>query len=125
MHIICRRGEACVADVLEGLPDTPGYSTVRALLRVLTGKGHLKHRKNSRRYVYRPTRPRSRVARSALKCLPETFFDGCAEKAVGALLSVSDADLTPEQLDRLTHLIEKARKRRAEDGPFIVLGTGN
>ena len=110
MDIIYRRGEACVAEVLEDLPDTPSYSTVRALLRILEGKGHLKHGKEGPRYVYRPTRPRSQAARFAMKRLLETFFDGCAEKAVAALLDVADADLTPEQLDRLTRLIEKAKR---------------
>ncbi|KPL00196.1 MAG: CopY family transcriptional regulator [Planctomycetes bacterium SM23_65] len=110
MDIIYRRGEASVAQVLEDLPDTPTYSTVRTLLRILEEKGHLKHAKDGPRYVYRPTRPRSQAARSALKRLLETFFDGSAEKAVTALLDVSDANLTPDELQRLAKLIEKARK---------------
>ena len=110
MDIIYRRGEGSVADVLDDLPDSPSYSTVRALLGILEEKAHLKHGKDGPRYVYRPTRPRSQAARSAMKRLLETFFDGCAEKAVAALLDVSDADLTPEELDRLTRLIEEAKR---------------
>ena len=110
MDIIYRRGEASVAQVLEDLPDTPSYSTVRALLRILEGKGHLKHGKDGPRYVYRPTRSQRAAARSALRRVLETFFNGSAEKAVAALLDVSDADLTPEELERLGKLIDKARK---------------
>jgi len=110
MDIIYRRGEGSVADVLEAIPDSPSYSTVRALLGILEEKGHLKHHKDGPRYVYRPTRPQQEAARSALKRLLETFFDGSAEKALAALLDASDVELPPEELERLAKLIEKARK---------------
>ena len=110
MDIIYRRGEGSVADVLDDLADSPSYSTVRALLGILEGKGHLKHRKDGPRYVYRPTRPRGQAARSALKRLLDTFFDGSTEKAVAALLDSADAELSPEERDRLAGLIKRARK---------------
>jgi len=113
MDIVYRRREASVADVLEDLPDTPSYSTVRALLRILEEKGHLRHRKEGLRYVYRPTRSQRAAARSALRRVLETFFNGSAERAVAALLDVSDANLTPEELERLAELIEKAGKQEA------------
>jgi len=110
MDIIYRREEASVAEVLEDLPDSPSYSTVRALLGILEGKGHLKHRKDGPRYVYRPTRPQHEAARSALRRVLETFFNGSTEKAVAALLDASDVDVPPEVLKRLEKLIEQARK---------------
>ena len=108
MNIIYERESASVADVLADLPDAPSYSTVRALLRILEEKGHLTHEKDGPRYIYRSTQPRHQVGRSALKQIVQTFFDKSVEKTVAAL--VSDAEISDEELDRLSQLIEQARK---------------
>jgi len=110
MDIVYREGKASANEVLEGLPDPPSYSAVRALLKVLENKGHLRHVLEGTRYVYIPTLPADRARRSALKRLTDTFFEGSAEKAVAALLSLSKDDLTAEELARLARLIEDARK---------------
>lgn len=110
MDIIYRRGRASAADVLDELPDPPSYSAVRTMLRILEDKGHLKHAKDGPRYVYQPTRARRSAGRSALRRALRTFFDGSVEKAVAALLDAGDADLSPDELDRLADLIEKARE---------------
>jgi predicted transcriptional regulator len=110
MDIIYRRGRATAADVLADLPDPPSYSAVRALLRVLEEKGHLRHEQDGPRYLFLPTVGRDRARRSALKQLVRTFFDGSAEEAAAALLDMSRDRLTPDELDRLSTLIEKARK---------------
>jgi len=110
MDIIYSRGRASVADVMSELPDPPTYSAVRALLRVLEEKGHLKHKKDGARYIYLPTRQRHNAGRSALRRVLQTFYDGSTEKAVAALLHVSDSKLSLEELDRLSRLIEEARK---------------
>ena len=109
MNIIYQRGSASVADVLAELPDAPSYSTVRALLRILEEKGHLTHKKDGPRYIYRATHPRHQVGRSALKQIVQTFFDKSVEKTVAAL--VSDTEISDGDLDRLSQLIEQAKKR--------------
>ncbi len=108
MDIVYQRGHVSVADVLEDLPDPPSYSSVRALLRILEDKGHLTHEKNGKCYIYRPTEPRHQAGRSALKQIFHTFFDKSIEKTVMTL--ISDADLSDEELDRLSQLIEQAKK---------------
>ena len=110
MDIIYRRGQASAAEVLGEMEDPPSYSAVRAFLRILEEKGHLKHRKEGARYVYLPTQPRRQAARSALQRVLRTFFDGSTEKAVAALITMADADLSPAELDRLAELIREARK---------------
>ena len=110
MDVIYQRGEASVADVLGGLPEPPSYSAVRALLRILEEKGYLEHRKVGPRYVYSPTLARTTAARSALRRVLQTFFEGSTEKAVAALLDISDTSLSEEEIDRLTRLIEQASK---------------
>ncbi len=110
MDAIYRRGQATSAEVLEDLPDPPSYSAVRAMLRVLEEKGHLQHVQQGPRYVFLPTVPRDQARRSALQQLVRTFFDGSAEQTVAALLDLSDRKLSDAELDRLSQLIDRARK---------------
>jgi predicted transcriptional regulator len=110
MDIIHQRGQATAAEVLEMLPEPPGYSAVRALLRLMEEKGYLRHQQDGPRYVYLPTLAREKAKKSALKSMLQTFFDGSTEQAVAALLDLSRAKLSREELDRLSQLIAKARK---------------
>ena len=110
MDIIYRRGQATATEVLENLPDPPGYSAVRALLRVLEEKGHLRHTLDGQRYVYSPTVARERARRSALRGVLQTFFGGSAEEAVAALLDISQERLSDDELKRMEDLIKQARK---------------
>jgi predicted transcriptional regulator len=110
MDVIYRRGQATAAEVLEGLPDPPSYSAVRAMLRVLEEKGHVQHVSQGPRYVFLPTVPREKARRSALQQLVQTFFDGSTEQAVAALLDLSAAKLSDEELDRLAERIDRARQ---------------
>lgn len=109
MEVIYREGQATAGEVLAGLADPPSYSCVRGLLRVLENKGHVRHVADGTRYVYQPTLARDRAGRPALASVLETFFDGSAEKAVAALLDLSRADLSDDDLDRLSKLIDEAR----------------
>jgi predicted transcriptional regulator len=110
MDILYRRGRATAAAVRSDLPKSPSYSAVRATLRILEEKGHVRHEEEGLRYVFLPKVSRERAAASAVKHLLRTFFDGSAERAVAALLDTSAAELTPEQLERLAVRIEQARK---------------
>jgi predicted transcriptional regulator len=111
MDVVYRLGKAAVSDVLERLPDPPGYSAVRALMRILEEKGHLRHEVDGPRYVYLPTVPRDDAQASALSHLVRTFFGGSTEAAVAALLDLPDAGLSRPELDRLQKLIEEARQQ--------------
>jgi predicted transcriptional regulator len=110
MDVLYRRGRATVAEILEEIPDPPSYSAVRAMLRVLEEKKHIRHEEKDLKYVYLPVVPREKARRSAVAHLLETFFDGSPEQAVATLLNVSARDLTDENFDRLAALIEQARK---------------
>src|SRR2546423_10821838 len=110
MDILYRSDRATAAEVHAALPKAPGYSAVRAMLRVLEEKGHIRHEEKDLRYVFFPTVPRDQARRSAAAHLLETFFNGSMEQAVATLLDVTARDLTPGDLDRLSKLIETARK---------------
>ena len=110
MNIIFRSGKATATEVLEGMSDPPSYSAVRATLRVLEQKGHLRHQHDGARYVYTPTVNRDRARISALDQLLNTFFDGSAASVVATLLERSKDDMSPDELQKLSELIAQARK---------------
>ena len=110
MDVVYRLSRATAAEVLDALPDAPSYSTIRALLRVLEEKGHLKHEQDGPRYVFLPTVARDKARRSALRQLVQTFFEGSTAQAVAALLGEPGANLSDDDLDRLSRLIDQARK---------------
>lgn len=110
MDIVYRHGQATAAEVQAELPDPPSYSAVRALLRILETKGHLRHQVDGLRYVFIPTVSRNKAQKSALKRVLDTFFEGSTEQAVAALLDLSDPKLSRTDLDRLARLIERARQ---------------
>ena len=110
LDILYQQGQATAAEVQNALPEPPSYSAVRALLRILEEKGHVRHQQDGPRYVYLPTLARENAKRSALRHMLRTFFDGSAEQAISALLDDASAKLSPAELDRLARLIEDARK---------------
>ena len=110
LDILYQRGQATAAEVQSALPEPPSYSAVRALLRILEEKGHVRHEQDGPRYVYLPTMPRDNAQRSAMRHMLQTFFDGSAEQAISALLDDASAKLSPAELDRLARMIDTARK---------------
>jgi predicted transcriptional regulator len=114
MDVLYQRGRATALEVQESLPDPPSYSAVRALLRILEDKGHIRHEQDGPRYVFTPKLHRDKARRSAIRHMMETFFEGSAEQSVAALLDVSSSKLSQEELDRLARLIENARGETAK-----------
>ena len=110
MDILYQRGKASVSEVREAMKDAPGYSAVRAMMGVLEEKGHARHQAEGLKYVYMPTVAREKAKRSAVKHLLDTFFAGEPDQIVAALLDVSAAHLTREELDRMSEMIEVARR---------------
>jgi BlaI family transcriptional regulator, penicillinase repressor len=110
MDAIYKLGSATAAEVMGNLPAPPSYSAVRAMLRLLEEKGMLRHEQDGMKYVYLPTLSREKASQSALKQLVQTFFGGSTEEAVAAILDMSRAKMSEQELDRLSDLIEKARR---------------
>ena len=109
VDILYTQGRATAAEVQSALPDPPSYSAVRAMLRILEEKGHIRHEQDGPRYVYLPTVGRDRAKKTALRHVLQTFFNGSAEQALSALLDESDTRLSDQELDRLAKLIDRAR----------------
>ena len=110
MDVIFQRGEATVGEVLDRLPDPPSYSSVRTIIRKIEAKGLLTHRQDGKRYVYRAKQSRETASRTALQKLMDVFFSGSAPDTVAAIMDVSAKTLDPKDLDRISKIIEQARK---------------
>jgi BlaI family penicillinase repressor len=110
MDVVFEKKRATVAEVLEGMADPPSYSAVRATLNTLEKKGYLKHEADGASYVYVPTLPQAVASRSMLRRVVDTFFGGSAERAMAALLDVSDSRLSEQEKKRILALIRKAEE---------------
>ena len=111
MEVLHAREQATAAEVRAALPDAPSYSTVRALLRILEDKGHIRHREEGARYIYHPCASRKEASHTALKKILATFFGGSIEGAVAGLLEASDKKLTDTELKKLSAIIAQAEKK--------------
>src|SRR5215204_2406409 len=110
MEVLYAAEGLTAAEVRERMPAPPGYSAVRALLRILEEKGHVRHEEDGPRYVYLPVVTAKRAQKNAVSHLVETFFQGSAERAVAALIENSDK-LDQVEIERIERLIAAARKR--------------
>lgn len=110
MDALYTLGEATVGEVMDHIPDPPSYSAVRATLRVLEEKNHVKHKQDGPRYLYLPTVPRDKARSHALKHLVGTFFGGSVEQAVMALLSMPETKMSDDQLEKLAEQVRQAEE---------------
>jgi BlaI family transcriptional regulator, penicillinase repressor len=110
MDFLFQSGKASVGEVMDGIPNPPGYSAVRATLRTLEQKGRVVHEEDGRAYIYRPTVRREAARRSALTHVLKTFFDNSAEQAVAALLELKGPKLSEAELERVARLVNDAKK---------------
>jgi predicted transcriptional regulator len=110
MDFLYQAGRATAAEVLDALPDPPGYSAVRATLRILEQKGHVRHEEDGRAYVFIPVLKKDAARKRALTHLLKTFFDNSTEQAVAALVDLAGPKANADELDRIRKIIDDARR---------------
>jgi len=110
MDIVYRLGRASAQEVLDNLADAPSYSAVRALLRLLEERGHVRHIQEGGRFIFLPAVPRGEARRKALSHVVSTFFGGSVEEAMLTLVESSSRKLSSDELERLAAIVEQARK---------------
>jgi predicted transcriptional regulator len=113
MDVVFARHEATVNQVCEALPDPPTPMAVRRMMHILEEKGHLNRREQGREVVYSPREAKDKAGRNAFQRVLETFFGGSLEKAVAAHLANPGAEVSPEELRRLSSVINQAKKKEA------------
>jgi predicted transcriptional regulator len=107
MEILWEKGSASVAEVVESLPGdvSLAYSTVITTLRILEQKGHVRHSKKGRAFVYEPLSGRREARDSALTHLVRRFFEGSTERLVLSL--IEEKKIGAKELRRLKKMIEE------------------
>lgn len=110
LDALYKLGRASAAQILDEIADPPSYTAIRSLLAILERKGHVRHASDGTRYIYEPKVAREQMGRRAIDALLSTFFDNSVEQAVTALITAKDADISRDELDRLSRLIEKAKR---------------
>lgn len=111
VEILHRLGSATAAEVHDQMENAPTYSAVRATLRILEDKGHVIHGQDGKRFVYEPAVPKQDAAKSALDQLVKTFFGGSLEGVVRTFLSNEESNVREDELNRLSALIEQAKRK--------------
>jgi len=111
MDIVYAHGEAAISDILAEIPEPPARGAMGRLMAILESKGHLKHYKKGREYIYQPTVSRKKAGPSAMRRVVDTFFCGSLGQAVAAHLAQRDTDISDEELKRLAKLIRQARSK--------------
>lgn len=111
MDVLYQSGSASAKDVMEKLPNPPGYSSVRALLARLEDKGHIAHKEEGPRYLYYATTARNVAGENALQRTLKTFFNDSPLQMVNTLLDLKSRDLTAEEIDELEKLIDQAKQK--------------
>jgi predicted transcriptional regulator len=110
MEALYKLGKATAAQILAQIPDPPTNTAIRTQLTILEKKGHVRHVSDGTRYIYEPLIGREQMGRRAIDSLLKTFFDNSVERAVAALITRKDAEISGDELERLQRLIEKAKK---------------
>lgn len=111
IDILHRLGQATASEIHEQMEDAPSYSAARSILRILEDKGHVKHIEDGKRYLYVPVETKQAAARSALDQVVRTFFGGSLEGVVRTFLADKEANVSDDELNRLSALIESAKAK--------------
>ena len=110
MDLIYELDEVTAADIQQQLPDAPGNSAVRYILRTLEDNGLLTHKRVGHSFVYSSTVPRNRAQDSALQHVLRTFFDGSTERAVSAMLEMQSSRLSKSELERIEAIVNEMKE---------------
>ena len=110
MQALWEKGRATVGDVVAALPADPplAYSTVLTTLRILEGKGYVRHTKEGRAFVYEPVVVQEEASRKALDYLVNRFFGGSCELLVMNLLR--EETIGRAELRRINKMIAESEQ---------------
>ena len=110
LDILYAHDGATVATVQSELPEAPTDMAVRRLLHILEEKGHVKRKREGRGFLYQPKQPKKQAGARALQHVLDTFFEGAVDQAVATHLLRKNAQLDPDQVEKLQHLIQSAER---------------
>ena len=111
VETVYRLGEASVSQVLGSIDDKPkpSYSTVRTILNKLVRKKVLASKRDGKRFLYRPRVSQEQTQNHAMLELVDSLYDGSVMNAIVSLLDISGKQLSHEDYERLSSLIQNAK----------------
>ncbi len=114
MKLLWLRGESAISDLVQALPDGAplAYTTVLTTVRILEKKGYVTHRQEGRAFLYSPCVAEHEASRSEVRHVLQRFFGNSRERLLLSLLG--DAEVTPEELQRLKQAFAEAPADPAE-----------
>ncbi len=111
LEIIHRLNNATVTQIMDAMEHPPTRPAVRALLGVMERKGYLTHTKAGREFVYESAVPQEAAASSLFRGLINNFFGGSLKNALASHLSETGEKYSEAELEELSEIVNKARKR--------------
>ncbi len=119
LHHVWDLGEATVADVRERILEDRdvAYTTVMTVLKKLSEKGYLTHRKEGRSYVYEPAQEPSAVQHSLLQRLIEKVFRGSPAALIQTLVKQENlSDAERREIKDIIDALEASEDTPNDDG---------
>lgn len=110
MDLIYARGSASSAEIHQAMADPPSYSAVRAMMRILTEKGILRHRQVGLKYVFEPVVAATQARNTALSRLVKCLFNNSPVSVVATLLDSDELKVSKDDLRELKALITQKEK---------------
>lgn len=105
MSVLWRRKSATVGEIRDDLTDDLAYPTVQTMLRVLEGKGFVKHTQDGRAFRFYPLITQDDLADSALKRLVTKVYHGSRELLITRL--IADDEISADELRRIKKVLQR------------------
>jgi predicted transcriptional regulator len=107
MDVLWTRGDSTVTDVAQTLGDPPlAYNTVLTTLRILEGKGYVKHRAVGRAFVYSPKVGQDEARSNVIDYMVSRFFDNSPRALMLKLLDTEKLD--ERDIARMREMLDRA-----------------
>jgi len=109
LDVLYRLEQGSAREVLEAMPDAPGYSSVRTHLKKLVDKEFVGVKEEGMKYLYYPLLDHEHASKSVLSNVVETFFGGEPTLAVNQLIDMKLDEISDEDLNEIEKLIKAKR----------------
>jgi BlaI family transcriptional regulator, penicillinase repressor len=112
MEVLWLKRACTVQQVQDWLPSSLAYNSVLTTIRILEKKGHVKHLKDGRAFIYEPVIGREEATRSEIRHLLSRFFRDSHEALLLNLLQ--DEEMDADQLKRLRAKLDEYDARNGK-----------
>lgn len=114
MEVLWHKGSGSVQQVQDWLASTLAYNSVLTTIRILEKKGHVKHVKDGRAFIYEPTIGREEATRSEVRHLVSRFFRNSHEALLLNILQ--DEEIDAAELKRLRQMLDQNDAQNSKQG---------